>query len=261
MAMRTGQTYTARMTEPSKPPPPPSPASASWARTALWLGVLLIVAVNGVLVFKSCVAVPGQAIDKAGRALEKVAAAFNRGTITTSFVSYATSLTNDLHLQFATLRQMELFTRKEETSTAFGYLSLPDVVVEARAPVEYTYYLDLNDPWRVGIEDHVVRVAAPAIKFNQPAVDASAITYEVKKGFLKTAEAQEHLKQSITSLVQLRARENLPLVRETGRRQTEKFVETWLLKSFADGKQYAVKVQFADDPPPAGAKLETLPPR
>lgn len=241
------------MAEPPPPPsPPPDPAGARWARTALWLGVMLIISLNGLLVFRSCTEVPGKVIERTGAALEKVAAAFHRGTITTSFVSYATSLTNSLRLQFATLRQMEIFTRQEEASTAFGYVPLPDIVVEARAPVEYTYYLDLNDPWRIVVEDRVVRVFAPRIKFNPPSVNASALTYEVRKGYFKTAEAQERLKQSITALVNLRARENVPLVRETARRQTEQFVETWLLRNFADAGQYAVKVTFADERPADG---------
>lgn len=238
------------MAEPSHAPPPDR-ASARWAQTALGLGVALLLSLNAFLMVRSCTEVPGKVIDRAGVALEKVAAAFSRGTITTSFLSYATSLTNSLRLQFATLRQMEIFTRQEEASTAFGYLPLPEIVVEARAPVEYTYYLDLNDPWRISVRGEVVRVLAPPIKFNPPSVDASALTYEVRKGYFKTAEAQERLKQSLTSLVNLRARENLPLVRETGRRQTEAFVATWLLKHFADGRQYAVKVSFADETPDA----------
>jgi hypothetical protein len=44
------------------------------------------------------------------------------------------------------------------------------------------------------------------------------------------------------------------LVRENGRRQVTEFVEGWLLKSFADGKQHPVKVFFADEKPPEGIK-------
>ena len=194
-------------------------------------------------------------MDRAGKALADVAAAFKRGTVTTSFVSYATALSNNTYLQFATLKQMEMFTRTEAPSTAFGYVPLPDVVVEARAPVEYTYYLDLSARWNLELRDHVIHVLAPPIRFNKPSVDASAITYEVRKGFLKSAEAQENLKQSITSLVILKGRENISLVRETGRKQTAEFVETWLARSFTDGKRYPVKVYFPDVKPAQGIEL------
>jgi hypothetical protein len=236
-------------------PQPPAP----WPRTVLWIAVVFGFAGAATLVFRSCVDAPGRVIGQAGNALATVAAAFNRGTITTSFVSYATTLSNNLHLQVATLRQTEVFSRREEKSTGFGYIPLPDVVVEARAPVEYVYYLDLKESWRFVLKDQVVQVFAPPLHFNQPAVDASAITYEVTKGYFKTAEAQEHLKRAITPLVAARARDNLGLVREAARRQTAEFVENWLLRVFRDGREYAVKVYFPDEPLPGPVLLPGVP--
>ena len=236
------------------PPPPPATSGSNWARATMWMVVALIFAGSGVYVFKSCRDAPGDVIDRTKHALATVAAAFSRGSVTTAFVSYATTVSNQQYFQFATLKQTEIFTRTEETSTAFGYIPLPDVVVEARAPVEFTYYLDLNGAWRFVLKDNQVYVYAPPIRFNKPAVDASAISYEVKKGKLKTAEAQENLKKSISSLAVIRAKENIPLVRENARRQTAEFVERWLLKSFTDGKNYPVKVYFPDETSP-----DTLP--
>jgi hypothetical protein len=245
------------------PPPSPSPHQ-TWAKTTLWVLVVFIFVVNAVIVFKSCRDLPGEALDKtgkvigqAGKALADVASAFRQGKVTTEFISYATTLSNQHYLQFATLKQTEIFTRKDESTTGFGYIPLPEVVVEARAPVEYTYYLDLNAKWDFVLRDNVIYVFAPAIRFNKPAVDASAITYEVKKGYFKTAEAQENLKKSLTSLVALKARENIPLVRENGRRQVTEFVETWLMRSFADGKQHPVKVYFPDERPAEGVRPDS----
>ena len=215
----------------------------------MWVGIVLILAGTGAYVFKSCRDMPVDMISKAGKAMADVASAFKHGTITTSFVSYATTISNQHYLQFATLKQTEIFTR-EQPGTVFGYPVLPDIVVEARAPVDYTYYLDLNAKWQFQVRDNVLYVFAPPIKFNKPAVDASLISYEVKKGYLKTAEAQQDLKKSITGLAYARAKENIPLVRETGRRQTAEFVEKWLSKTFSDGKQYPVKVFFSDEAPP-----------
>jgi hypothetical protein len=252
--------YKAIMAEPPAPPvlPPASPPHP-WARTALWVGLALILVGGALYVFKSCRDLPGelagktsQVIDQAGHALANVAAAFKRGTVTTSFVSFATSVSNQQGLQFATLKQMERFTRSEMPSTAFGYLPLPEVVVEANAPVEYTYYLDLNADWRFVLEQNTLYVFTPPIRFNKPAVDVSALKFEVRKGALKRAEVRDNLQQSISSLVVLRARDSLPLVREIGRKQTQDFVERWLARSFTDGKNYAVKVIFpGEDPAPA----------
>src|SRR6185503_642614 len=210
-------------TEPQPSPYLPTTAQA-WARATMWIAFVLIFVFALLYVFRSCRDLPRDTMDrtanlieKTGRALSNVAAAFSRGTVTTSFVSYATTISNQNYLQFATLKQMELFTRSEAPSTGFGYIPLPEVVVEARAPVEYTYYLDLNAAWRFELKNNTISVFAPPIRFNKPAVDPSAISYEVKRGYVKTGDAQENLKRSITSLVALKAQENISLVRETGR--------------------------------------------
>lgn len=233
---------------------------SSWPKATAWMVTVFLFLAASIYVLRSLRELPGDVIDKAGsaaekagRALKDIAAAFNQGTVTTSFISYAASLHANHYLQFATLRQNEAFTRTEEASTGFGYIPLPDVVVEARAPVEYTYYIDFNAKWELILRDNVIYVLAPRIQFNEPAVNASEITYEIKKGsvFRNTAQAKDNLKKSIMPLVQRRARENLALVRETGRKEVGEFVEKWLAKSFDEGNKYPVKVFFAD---------ETLPP-
>jgi len=260
VAIRPTTDYTFGMDAPPQSPPQPTPQQ-TWARTTLWIVVVLAVAVNAVIFLKTCATIPGKTLDKAGQlvdktgnALSNIAAAFNQGTITTVFLSYATTISNQQRLQVATLKQTEVFTRTNQLSTGFGYIPLPDVVVEARAPVEYTYYLDFNAAWRFVLQDGVILVTAPPLRFNKPAVDASALSYEVRKGYFKTAEAQEDLKRSVTSLVAIRARENVPLVRENARKQTAEFVENWLMKSFTDAKGHPVKVYFADEKLPDALK-------
>ena len=239
-----------------KPPRQAATVRSSWAWPVAWISTVLIVCGGALYVFHACVKAPGDALEKAGRVVEQVgqkaqqvAAAFKQGSITTTFTSYATTLSGSQYLQFATLSQVETFTRKDESSMAFGYIPLPDVIVEATAPVTYTYYLDLNSRWDFRLQDGVVWVVAPDIKFNKPAVDASRIAYEVKKNSLirNTTEAMENLKSSITWLSYKKAKANIALVRETGRTQTETFVQNWLAKSFVDGKSYAVKVRFASE--------------
>lgn len=229
--------------------------SSAWA----WVAVvcILVAGVLFVVVWSSNFA--ARTIRKTGSVLADVASAFRRGTITMSFASYATTIQATHYLQFATLRQREVFTRTDEARTGFGYIPLPDVVVEARAPVEYTYFLDLNAPWQFIVEGNVIFVLAPDIQFNKPAVDVSAIDYEVRKGSLirDTTLAETNLKKSISDLAQQRARDNISLVREMGRKQTADFVEKWLMKSFSDGAHYAVKVYFPDEPAPPNLKQLT----
>ena len=228
----------------------------SWAVPVMWMVIVLILVGGAAYVFKSCRDLPvqtleqtGKLVNELGRQLEKVASAFKQGSVTTTFTSYATTISGSQYLQFATLSQQEVFTRKDESSMAFGYIPLPDVIVEATAPVTYTYYLDLNARWDFRLQDGVIYVIAPNIKYNKPAVDVSRIDYEVKKNSLirNTTEAMENLKSSITWLSYKKAEANIGLVRETGRKQTETFVHNWLAKSFADGKNYPVKVMFQNE--------------
>jgi thymidine kinase len=143
----------------------------------------------------------------------------------------------------------------------WGQLALPDIVVRAEAPVEYTYYLDLDEPWELVLEEHAVIVRAPAIRYNTPAIDVSNIRYEVaERSFLRDEEeALENLRKGLSQLSKQRARENVTLVRELGRKQTAEFIRTWLMASYDDADAYRIDVIFADE---AGSEPAfTEPPR
>lgn len=214
--------------------------------------MVLILAGAGVYVFKACIDVPvqvavksGDAVREIGKALADVASAVHRGTITTAFVSYATSVTNQQYLQFATLKQMEMFTETDVRTLAVVDF---EAVVEARAPVEYTYFLDLKGNWEFAVHDNIIHVYAPPIRANKPAVDVSKLTYETKKYRpILSSAAERRLKEKLMSLIMYRAKESIPLVKETGRKQVAEFVENWLVSSYTDGKAYAVKVVFPDE--------------
>jgi hypothetical protein len=218
------------------------------------LGLVALLGAGALYVVHRVTSLPAELADQ-GRGLvqdlSSVAAAFRAGTVTTSFASYASEVQGTSYFQFATLRQVEVFERKDEARLLWGQLALPDVVVEARAPVEYTYYLDLDKPWTLKLEGETVLVAAPLIEWNAPAVDPSALRFSVREGsvFRDEAAALEQLRQGLTGLARLRARQNVALVRDTGRRRTEKFVETWLARAFSDGGRHRAQVTFPDEAP------------
>jgi hypothetical protein len=200
------------------PPPPPTPHQ-TWAKTTLWVLVVFIFVVNAVIVFKSCRDLPGDAIDKtgkvidkAGRALADLASAFNQGRITTEFISYATTLSNQHYLQFATLKQTEIFTRKTNRPQARLH-SLPKWSSK-RAPVEYTYYLDLNAKWDFVLKDNVLYVL-PAHSVQQAGRGRFGDYLRGQKGYFKTAEAQENLRSRSLSRG-LEGRENIRWCVRTG---------------------------------------------
>ncbi len=203
-------------------------------------------------VFHRAQSLPGELLE-GGRTLaselRSVAAAFKTGTITTTFVSYATEMSGSQKLQFATLKEMEVFERTDRAQVLWGQLELPEVVVRAEAPVEYTYYLDLKERWDFLLEGKTVRVQAPPIRFNTPAIDVSRLRYEVKAGsvFRDETLALQNLKRGLGQLAQERASSNVALVRELGRKETTEFVRTWLLSRYDDAATYQIEVIFADE--------------
>jgi len=242
-------------------PPPARPEAprfgTAWAVAVTVIAVAAILVGAGLYVFRSVRGLPGEAARGTLRAIEEVkevAAAFRQGTIRTEFSSYATSLTGSNYLQFATLRQTEVFTRTDKSSVLWGSLELPDVVVSATAPVEYTAYLDFNEDWHFNLADQRLEVLVPPIRFNLPAIDASQIRYEIRQGSLLRDEEEslEELKHGLTQMSIRRSRDHLPLVRETGRRKTQEFIENWLVESFGDGHDYRVRIVFADEVTPDG---------
>jgi hypothetical protein len=237
--------------EPSAQGPGPK---SPWPVVASVLGIVAILTAGAVIVAHRAISLPSEVAREGRRALAELrslAAAFRTGTITTTFARESSALAGTTRLQFATLRQVEVFRRRDERSLFWGQLPLPDVVVEARAPVEYNYYLDLEKPWSFTLEGDRLRVEAPAIEFNAPAVDASALRYEVREGSVLRDEAEvlAALRASLTDATRLRARENIPLVRETARARAAEFVRTWMVSRFDDAKEVRVEVRFADEAP------------
>jgi hypothetical protein len=184
-------------------------------------------------------------------AARQIAEGFRTGTVETTLKSYATQVSGTSRLQFAELRQLESFERKDSTSVAWGAIPLPDVVVEARGAVVYTYVLDLKKRWDLKLEGGAVEVIAPAPEFSTPALDPSTLTFEVKQGSVLRDEVavRSALQAGLSGLLEQRARQHIPLVRETGRKATEEFVRNFLLATYDDAKSLAIRVRFADESP------------
>jgi hypothetical protein len=240
------------------------PQHAAWALAVAVIAVALILTGGVLYVFRSARSLPGEMAEggrKALSELREVAAAFRTGSITTTFRGDATSVAGTTRLQFAELRQEEVFERRDAAAVLWGALALPDVVVEARVPVTYTYFLDLDKEWRFRLEAGIVHVSVPAVEWNRPAPDVSALRFSVREGSVLRDEqlVLDRLRAELTPLLDWRARAHVPLVRETGRRKVEAFVETWLVERFSDGKQYRARVVFADEAPPATPRAPALP--
>jgi hypothetical protein len=193
----------------------------------------------------------GDVAGSAVNAARDIAAAFRTGTVETSLRSYATTMKGVSRFQFAELRQLESFERTDKTSIAWGAIPLPDVVVEARGQVVYTYVLDFQKRWDIRLADGRIEVVAPAPEPVTPALDPSSLVFEIKSGsVLRDEEAvRKSLQAGLGELLTQRARDHLPLVRETGRKATEEFVRNFLISNYDGGASMPVTVRFADEAP------------
>ncbi|MEM6704503.1 MAG: hypothetical protein AAF690_17425 [Acidobacteriota bacterium] len=244
--------------KPSSSPPDAPPSRFGWPHAVATLGLLLVLGVLGVtaLTLRSAER-GGQALVATGeRVLDSaidLAEAFRTGSTTTSFRSYATEINSQSYLQFSTLDQLEQFERTDEASVFWGQLELPDVVVQVTAPVQTSYYLDLDEEWLFELDGDTVRVVAPQIRFNRPAVDVSRLEWNVKEESLFRDEepVRAALRDGLTEMAADRARDNVGLVREIGRRRAEAFVRQWLLNTFAEEPDdRAIELVFRDEASP-----------
>jgi hypothetical protein len=165
----------------------------------------------------------------------------------TRFISYATTISTLRRLEIAQLKQVEVFERKSEASVLWDYLQLPPVVVRATVPVQYQYYVDLNDPWQFDRKDDNLAVLAPQLKVSTPAADISALNFEVRQGsfFRNEREVAVGLQKEMTPLLEQRGLYNLHLVRETARQELAKIIQDWI----SPDKALNIKIIFVDEDP------------
>ena len=270
--MGGGAAPAARTVHPLKSMQEPSDATPP-ARKNSWPKAVTIIAVTALLAgvvlygLRMIRDMPGAALDKGTEMIKtlgieaaKVARAFNEKTVREEFVSRATELAGTSRFQFATLKEEETFQREEAGSTGWGLIPLPKVVVGARAPVEYSYYLDFAGAWEFASEGAVLTVFAPPIAANPPAMDVSALQFYTTEGGIwrNDGAVRERLRETLSAVLRERAVKNTGLVREVGRQRLTQFVEKWLAEKFSDGRDLRVKVVFPDERPLSPAQQSAL---
>lgn len=248
---------------------PPAAARNPWPWVAAVLGVVALLVGAAMWTVQKFTSLPGAGITKGltvvkelGHEAATVVSAFRQQNIRQQFLSSAVTLEGTTRLQVATLKEDETFRRKEQDSIAWGWISLPQIVVQADVPVEYSYYLDFNGAWEFTRENDLVLVHAPPIRANAPAPDVSKLTFYTLGGHIWQDDkaVRERLQGSMSSALRDRAMEHVTLVREIARRQTERFVEKWMADTFSDGHAFKVKVVFPDEVPASPANAETKSP-
>lgn len=193
--------------------------------------------------------------------LAKLAAAIRTRSVTTQLRSAVAELRGTKRLQVAELTQLEIVERRD--ATRLLGVPLPDVVVSARAPVTYVYALDLDARWDFDLTGRTVSVLAPDLVANAPAVDVSKLELvKTESSILRNEDrVVEELRRSLTDVFRARARQHVPLVRETARKETEAFVRSWLLRAYGLPEDVRVVVRFHGEPATVGPAGVALPPR
>lgn len=244
-------------------PAPESPRSHSpWVWPVTLLLIILLLVGAGTWLAWQTLSAPARTLEKAGGVVKavgeqavEVASAFRTGRLRQEFYSQAVEMTGTTKLQVATLKQFEVFQNEEGGTVAWDLVELPKVVVQAQAPVEYSYLVDLSGPWEFRHDEKTLTVVPPPIEAGTPALDVSALKFFTIEGRLWPHETRvrERLRESVTGRLARRAQNNTDLVRELARRQIGSFVEKWVAERFSDGKAYQIKVVFPDElPAPLG---------
>lgn len=173
---------------------------------------------------------------------------YSQAKLNASFTSYVHQVRGLKRLQLAEVNAIEILERTSEHSLFWDMVKLPDVVVQARIPVRYLYYVDLEDPFDIRIVGEEVQVSAPPLRGTAPAADISGMTYEVKKGsMLRNSHAAiEELRKTITPFLNESSATNRILVAEEARRQLEEIVRAWIITSPDVPSELKVRVTFAD---------------
>lgn len=251
----------------------PSPSLAAWR----WPLVIVLVALFALIAFvfslRTTKQVYDETLDRAGRGIDKAAAAardiaarFQRGTITETFTAAIPKLqgTGMGNLELATAEATESFTRADSKTIAWDLLYLGTTETEIKVPVTYRYHLRLADPWKLDVSNQTCVVYAPAIRPSlPPAIHTDRMEKKSGRGWARfNAGAQmNELEQSITPTLQRYAgdRRHVSFVREECRKTVAEFVKNWLLQEdqWRQDRFHTVQVIFADE---AGADVSGISP-
>ncbi len=198
-------------------------------------------------------------LETSSKALKEIADGFNSGKVVSEFHDYITKMEGVNRLQVALIKSVDTFSKKDSKNILWDLISLPDVEVEIQAPVEYSYYLELNDKWEFRWNDssRTIVAIAPKIKCGTPAVDVSNMKIiEISGSILRsTDEVKEKLKSELSQKLSEIAESKISLIRDTARNYAKQFIKNWFInfyfKDAALKPEYLI-VYFADENPPAG---------
>ena len=171
------------------------------------------------------------------------------------FYAYATQITGKQRLQVAKLQQVEVIERKSELK-AF-WIDLPRVVVKATVPVEYGFFIEMNQGWKFQMQGDTLFVDVPTLSNSTPAVDVSQLKFEVVKGslFRNESESLQKVQSELTGILVEKSIQHRALVKDQARTSIEGFVRGWLSQFTRSTLPEKIIVRFPDDKDVSGNPL------
>ncbi len=174
--------------------------------------------------------------------------------ITQTFIGYTEQIKKVQHLLLLKITRNE--TDRKEYKFSHPWImngkTLSSSLMEVRAPVTFSYYVNMKDPWKIICEGETLTIIAPKIQVEEPATDLSRLETHIDSGkliFNETAKLEELRKQFYTDMIKkAKSREYMDSVREDARRSLAEFANGWIIAELT--KKYPVKyisVRFEDE--------------
>lgn len=168
----------------------------------------------------------------------------------TSFTSYVTGSRGLQRVELFEAEAVEVIERSSQYSVFWNLLKLPEMVVLARVPVRYGYYVDLTEPFEMFEEQGRFVIQAPPLRASVPAPNISGISYEVKSGglFRNEHQAFEELRKTITPMLKENAERQLPMIRDQARLKLKAMLLAWCRHTTAcQGDVARLDVRFPNE--------------
>lgn len=241
-------------------PPAPSPLIPRWA---IGIAVLLLAgAATFLLVSHGCAGLVQKTLPEI-----KISRAVNR-TIQQSIADIRATRGDVLLL--AEIETLETIRESDTKLLRVPYtefdISVGTTESEVRIPAHYRYFVRLDSPIRAEIEQHGkwrrCVIHAPALEVQTPVgFDSNRMEIRVDAGWLRfnKDESREKVLKSISSVLETRAPQKIPLAQDKARAAFANFVRNWLLREQLYGDDFIndIIVLFPGETDPAQIKASS----
>lgn len=158
------------------------------------------------------------------------------------------------------LKTVEIFSKTDTRTAAWGWLSMGTATSEIKVPATYRFHIKLSELQHARIENRVLIVMAPVIHPSLPvAFDTAGMEKKSSGDWLRFDAAAQlaTLEKNISPALAVRAQEHLLNIREPARKDMEEFVQKWIVETNPNYRKeiVAVKIVFPGENP-ASVKTE-----